>query len=154
MSLPGMFVMGAAVDSLLAAKTIKTAREVLKSLSSNTPSAAEVEQAKSEAIAEVTKNLSSPNGIAEAWLDIDTYSLPSVPEQLSILRTVTPADIQRVAARLFKEEPIAAVVMGNSKQLQAALEPTIKIELMGAMEPAVNKSEPKPPTMTPLKKPE
>ncbi len=152
--LPGMFVMGAGGDTLLAARTIKTAREVIQSLSSTAPSAAEVEQAKSEVVSAVMKDLSTPNGISEAWLDIDTYSLPPVAEQLATLKAVSPADIQRVASRIFKEGQVASVVIGNSKQLQAVLEPTIKVELVGELEPPPNKTEPKAPTMTPLKKPE
>ena len=70
------------------------------------------------------------------------------------LNGVTPADLQRVAARLFREVPIAAVVVGNSKQLQAALEPNMKVEMMGELATPPAKSETKPPSTVPFRKPE
>lgn len=152
--LPGMFVMGAGGDSLLAAKTLKTAREVLKSFSNTPITTAELEQARSEVVAQVMKHLAKPEGVAEAWLDMDTYDLPPLAEQLATLNAVSSADLQRVAARLFREAPIASVVIGNSKQLQAVLAPEIKVELMGELERPPDKMETKPASTIPLKKPE
>ena len=47
-ALPGMFVMGATVENLLAGKALATAREVMKSLASTPVTPAELEQAKNE----------------------------------------------------------------------------------------------------------
>ncbi len=89
------------------------------------------------------------------WLDIDTYGLQAVSEQLLSLSSVSASDLQRVAGRLFREVPIASVVIGNSKQLQATLEPNIKVELMGELETErADKVKSKPVTTIPVKKPE
>jgi hypothetical protein len=37
-----------------------------------------------------------------------------------MLRSITVSDVQRVAARLFKDAPVATVVVGNADQLKAA----------------------------------
>lgn len=153
--LPGMFVMGATVDGLLVSKTLKNARETLKLLSSAPIASAELEQSKAEVLAEVNKDLGRPDGIARAWLDIDTFGLPSISEQMRSLSSVTPDDLQRVATKLFGGAQIASVVIGDSNQLKATLEPNVKIELMGELaQPPPNKTEVKPATTIPVKKPD
>lgn len=153
--LPGIFIMGAAVDSLLVGKTLKTAHDALQSLSSAPVPGAELEQAKSEAIAEFTKELERPDGTARAWLDVDTFGLPSISQQIGAFSAVSAADLQRVASSLFEKNRIASVVIGNSQQLKAMLEPNWKVELMGELEkPQPNKAEVKPATTIPVKKPD
>lgn len=153
--LPGIFVMGAAVDSLLVGKTLKTAQDVLQSLVSGAVPAAELEQAKSEASAQFSKELERPDGSAEAWLDIDTFGLPSINQQMATFSSVSATDIQRVASALFEKTRIASVVIGNSQQLKAMLEPNLKVELMGELEkPQPEKAEVKPATTIPIKKPD
>ena len=133
--LPGMFVMGATVDTLLAGKTMTAAREVLQSLTSSPVTAAELEALKSEAVAQLNKELAQPEGMADAWLDSDTYGLPSVAEQVRALKAVTGADLQRAATRLFREAAFASVVVGNAEVLKAQLERGSKVEVMGEITP-------------------
>jgi predicted Zn-dependent peptidase len=134
-ALPGMFVMGASVDTLLAGKTLASAKEVLQSLSSSPVTPAELEQVKGEAVTSITKELAKPDGMADAWLDGDTYGLPSVAEQMRALTAITPADIQRVATRLVRDGNFASVVVGNSEVMKAQLERSIKVEIMGEIAP-------------------
>lgn len=129
--LPGLFVMGATVHNSLATRTVVTAREVLKSLMATAPSASELEQARSEVLLPVNKTLAQPDGLADAWLDIDTYKLTPVTEQMLVFQNVSAADVQRVATRLFNEAPVASVAIGNSEQLKAALAPDVRVELLG-----------------------
>lgn len=153
--LPGMFVMGATVDSLLVGKTLKTARDVLQSLISTPVPIAELEEARNEALAQFTKEMERPDGIARAWLDIDTFGLPSISEQTRSYSAVSASDLQRIATALFGEGRIASVVIGNSQQLKAMLEPNVKVELMGELEkPQPDKTEVKPATTIPVKKPD
>jgi zinc protease len=153
--LPGIFVMGAAADPLLVGKTLKSANDVLKSLVSSPVPVAELDSAKSEASSQFTKTLETPDGIAEAWLDIDTFGLPSISQQIGAFSAVSLADLQRVASSLFDRTRIASVVVGNSQQLKAMLEPIVEVEIMGELEkPQSDKSEFKPPTTIPVKKPD
>lgn len=130
-SLPGMFVMGATVDNLLAGRVVATAQEVIKSLASLPVTIGELEQAKSEMLATVNKELSKPDGIADAWLDVDTYALPPVAEQMRSLSVVSQSDLQRAATRLFREVALASVVVGNAELVKTQIERHVKVEIMG-----------------------
>jgi hypothetical protein len=81
--------------------------------------------------------------MADAWLDIDTYSLPPISQQNLSFSALSAADLQRTATRLFHDAPIASIALGDSDQLKAALEPHMKIELLGAMG-TKNEAAPKP----------
>jgi zinc protease len=139
--LPGMFVMGASVDNLLAGKTLATARDVLKSLATAPVTSEELEQARSQAVALANKDLTTPDGVAEAWLDVDTYGLPSVAEQLRALNGVSASDVQRVATRLIHDGAFASVVVGNSDVVKTQIERYGKVEIMGEIDPT---TKPKP----------
>jgi zinc protease len=153
--LPGIFVMGAAVDSLLVGKTLKTAHDVLQSIVSSPIPAAELDAAKSDASAQFTKELETRDGSSGAWLDIDTFGLPPISQQMAAVNAVSATDLQRVASSLFDKTRITSVVIGNSQQLKAMLEPNVKVELMGELEkPQPDKAEVKPATTIPVKKPD
>jgi len=139
LALPGIFVMGASVDTVLAGKTLSSAKEVMQSLASSPVTAAELEQAKNELVTLAGNQLAKPDGVADAWLDGDTYGLPSVAERMRSLSGVTAADIQRVATRLIHDGAFASVVLGNSEVVKAQIERYGKVEIMGEITP---KSEP------------
>ncbi len=146
-ALPGMFVMGATVDNLLAGKTLSTAREVLKSLASEPVTAAELEQAKNEAVTLVNKELAKPDGLAESWLDIDTYKLATAADQARALSALSAEDLRRAAARLVDERGIASVVVGNSELVKNQIEKLGKVEVLGEID-AKAVSTPVPKTNT------
>lgn len=133
--LPGMFVMGAGVDTVLAGKTLASAREVLQALAASPVPAAELEQVKNDAIVAANKELATPDGMARAWLDVDTYGLSSVAEQMRALSAVSPSDVQRVAARLLRDGAFASVVVGNAEVVKAQLQPSTKFEVLGEISP-------------------
>ena len=61
--------MGASVDTVLAGKTLSSAKEVMQSLASSPVTAAELEQAKNELVTLTGNQLAKPDGVADAWLD-------------------------------------------------------------------------------------
>jgi zinc protease len=132
-TLPGVFLMGATVDNLLTTKTLSTAREVLKSLISQPVTEAELEAARSQAIAALSKQLGTSDGTADSWLDVDTYSVKSGDDQLRDLAKVSSSDLKRAANRLFWDVPVASAVIGNSEVLKPQLERYGKIELFGEL---------------------
>jgi hypothetical protein len=87
----------------------------------------------------MNKQLANHDGIAEAWLDIDTYGLPSIADQTRALSSATQADVQRAATRLFYNTPTASVVIGNSDLVKSQLERYGKVELMGEIKPMPEK---------------
>jgi hypothetical protein len=151
--LPGVFIMGATVNNNIAAKTLAAAKTVLRSLVTTPATAAELEQARGEAVVVATKALSQSDGMATAWLDIDTYHLGSIEEQLKTLRSVTPKDLQQTAISLFGKGAVAAVAVGNSTQLKTILEHDAPVELLGEIPPQEKSPKTKPTTIisTPVK---
>lgn len=139
-ALPGIFVMGASVDTLLAGKALATAKEVMQSLANSPVSATELEQARSEAVAAANKELSNADGISAVWLDGDTYGLPSVAERMRTLNALNSADIQRAAGRLTHDNAFASVVVGDAEVVKAQIERYGKVESMGEIVP---KNEPR-----------
>lgn len=152
-ALPGMFVMGASVDNLLAGKSLATAREVLQSLATKPVTTGELEQARNETLALANKDLATPDATAKAWLDVETYELPSAAEQVRTLTTISSADLQRVATRLLKDGVLATVVVGKPDAVRSQLERYGKVEVMGEIDPGPAKSAPssKPPVNVPPK---
>jgi zinc protease len=144
--LPGMFVMGASVRTGEAARTLSAARGVLRQLATSPVTTAEFERAKGEALAVFNKQLEQPESLAGVWLDMETYKLPPVADQLRALSQLSLADMQRVAARLFRDAPLAAVALGPASQLTADLARDGKIELAGS----ANKPAPPTPAKSPL----
>jgi len=61
----------------------------------------------------------------------NTFRLPAIAEQMQDLRSVSAGDVQTIAARLFKDKPVASIVLGNAQQLKAGLEGRVQTEVMG-----------------------
>ncbi len=148
-TLPGAFVMGAAVNSQTAADSLGNVRKVMDSLISTPATAAELDRAKTEAIGEISGSLSKPEAMPDPWLDLETYHLSALQDQIALLRSVTAQDIQRIATRLFKDATLASVIAGETSPLKAALEGRFKYEVLGEI--ATPTPSPKPPA-TPGKK--
>jgi len=144
--LPGIFIMGASVPTIDAANTLATARKVLQQLAKSGATQAQLDKARGESMAEFSKQTERQEGVADLWLDADTYQLGSIEDRLQQLRSVSLDDIKRTAARLFKEDSIATVALGGAERLKPVLERNGKVEILGAAaaQPA--------PTPTPIKK--
>ena len=141
--LPGALVMGATVTELTVADSLANARKVIESLMTTAATPAELERAKNELIAEQMTMLAKPDALPDPWLDADTYRLSAPRDQIALLRAVTPADIQRVANRLFNKT-IVSVVAGESAPLKAALQGRYQFEVLGEI--ATPAPSQKPPT--------
>jgi len=118
--LPGMFVLSASAPTASASKAVSAAQEAMRSLAQNGPSAGELERARTLLQTDISKQISQIEGSAEAWLDMDTYNSPRPDTIPTLVRSLTASDIQRVANRLFRDAPVATVVVGNYDQLKAA----------------------------------
>ena len=141
--LPGIFVMGATVNTQNAADAVANARKVLDTLVNTPATAAELDRAKNEVVNEVAAMLTKPENAPDPWLDMDTYRMTAVQDQIALLRAVTSTDLQRVANRLFKNAAIATVLAGETLQLKPALEGRLQYEVLGEI--ATPAPTPKPP---------
>jgi predicted Zn-dependent peptidase len=63
----------------------------------------EYNKAKAEVLADLSKKT-----IADWWLDVDTFKITSVSDESAIFNSVTQADVQRVAEKLYKN-PVVSV---------------------------------------------
>jgi zinc protease len=141
--LPGIFVMGATVNTLTTVDSVANAKKVIDSLMNTPATAAELERAKNEVVNEITVVQTKPDNAPDPWLDMDTYRMNAVQDQIALLRAVTASDLQRVANRLFKSAAIATVVAGETLQLKPALEGRLQYEVLGEI--ATPAPTPKPP---------
>lgn len=141
--LPGALVMGATVSELNVADALANARKVIESLMTTPATPDELERAKTELIGDAMTLLAKPDALADPWLDADTYRLSAPQDEIALLRAVTPADVQRVANRLFNKT-IVSVVAGESAPLKAALQGRYQYEVLGEI--ATPAPSQKPPT--------
>jgi predicted Zn-dependent peptidase len=125
---------------------LETARTVLRALVETQVTAAELERARSEATAIINKASAEPNAVAEAWLDAESYRLDTGADPARAFAKLTPADLQRVAARLFRGVSFASIALGSAAQLKSDLERAGKVEVIGQEVQAV------PPTPAPQPK--
>jgi predicted Zn-dependent peptidase len=123
--------MGATVNSQNAVDSIANAKKVIESLMNTPATVAELERAKNEVLNEVAVMVGKPENTPDPWLDVDTYRLKAVQDQIALLKAVTPSDLQRVANRLFKNAALATVVAGEAIQLKPALEGRLQYEVLG-----------------------
>jgi zinc protease len=146
-ALPGSFVMGASVPNASAQKALAAAQEIMQALAQSGPTAAELESARLGMLTEINRRASQPETTAETWLDIDTYKLASANGQASAVSSLTVADLQHVAGRLFKDASIARVVVGDAEQLKTSLGAGVELQnekavIKTAVDPVVPTKKP------------
>ena len=129
--LPGAFVMGAVTNSQTAVDTLGNAKKVIESLMNTPATPSELERAKTEAVNEVAVFNAKPENAPDPWLDMETYRLKELQDQVGLLRSVTASDLQRIANRLFKSATLASIVAGDSLQLKPALQGRLEFEVLG-----------------------
>ena len=119
--LPGSFVLSGSTPTESASKAVAAAQQVMNALTDAPPSAAELNTARAELLSQISTQASQPDGLASLWLDVDTFKLQRRPTAMAnLVSSLAPSDVQRVAARLFKNQPVATVVVGNSAELKSA----------------------------------
>jgi zinc protease len=145
--LGGVVLLGTTVPAGVAAQSLEAARTITANLAASPISAAELENARRVALASINERRQRPEALADEWLDAATYKLTTADDERA-LNALTPADVQRVAARLFGgDAKLASIVVGDAAQLRGELARLSGgIEVAGAASaPPANASEPKTP---------
>lgn len=133
-ALTGVFRMYATVPTAAAAQAVESARAVLRGLATIPVSAAELDRAKREVSAS-HEQAGAQFHFADEWLDSITYNYDASNDSRAF-NSVTPADLQRVAARLFRDAPLATTVAGDATALRASLATLAGgVELLGEQPP-------------------
>jgi zinc protease len=143
-ALSGIFLLRARVPASRAAVAVESARDALKSLAAQPITPAEAERARRAASNgdEIIRPLDPP--YVKVWLDSITYGYDA-SSGARAFDSLTSADLQRVAARLFGDALLATAVAGDPAQLRAALANVAGgVELAGA-KPAAAQTTPAPP---------
>jgi len=135
--LAGVVLLGTTVPAGVAAQALEAARTVAANLASSPISTAELEHARRVALGSLNERRQRPEALADEWLDATTFNT-SAAEDERTLNALTPADVQRVAARLFGgEAKLASIVVGDAAQLRGEL-----ARLSGGIEVAGTDSAP------------
>ena len=146
--LPGMFMIGTSVVPQSVADAIASAKKTLEGLAAAAVTPAEMDRARNEVLTEMNSLLSKPDAQSDKWLDQDTYRLSeALPSPTSVVNSLTPADVQRLAARTLNGAA-AIVVLGDPEQLKTALQSRLTFEVLGEVT-----APPKPPAATPKASP-
>lgn len=132
--LPGIFVLSASAPTGNAAKAAAAAQDIIKSLIQTGPTAQELESARGAMLNRMATEFSQPETMSTHWLDMDTFKSTRPSTVATLVRSLTPGDIQRVTARLFKDVAMATVVAGNSEQLKATFAGNVEIKSVVAPE--------------------
>jgi zinc protease len=118
--LSGELTLGATVPATASAQTLEAGRTLLKNLAASPVSSVELDKARGVALAATGERRRHPDALANDWLDTIIYNSTLAEEELA-LNALTPAEVQRVAARLFNEAKLASVVVGDAAQLRNEL---------------------------------
>lgn len=143
----GELILGATVPSGVAAQTLEAARTLIKNLAAAPVTTVELDRARRAALVSFEERKAHPDALANEWLDALFYKSTLAEEELA-LNALAPADVQRVAARLFADAKLASVVVGDAAQLRnelARLSGGIEVAGTKAATPPVSASEPKTP---------
>lgn len=155
--LPGVFVVGASVPVDKTPQSIAGSKQILTDLAAKEPNATEFEKAKNEFLKSFSAQIKDTKTLADFYLDRDTFRIQATPVvTLKGIENLKPADIQRVAARLFGNTAFASVAAGNVTQLKDVMSRNGNaIEIAG--EKPVSKEDKKNPvqgiTLKPVGKP-
>lgn len=151
-NLSGLVLVGTSVPARFAAQALEATRAVAVGLAASPVSAAELENARRAALNALAERKGRPEALADEWLDATTYNATLADDERA-LNTLTAADVQRVAARLFGGEgKLASVVAGDAAQLQSDLARLVGgVEVAGAntTAPPASASDPKTPSKRP-----
>jgi zinc protease len=130
-ALPGMFVFRATLPQASTVKAVTSARDIMNALAQTGPNGAEFEHARTALVSELNARANQPESIADAALDLDTYKSSSA-QPLNDINRITIGDVQRVASRLFKDAPVATVIVGDAEQLKTAFGTNVEVRTTSA----------------------
>ncbi len=118
--LPGIVVFGASVPVENAKTALENSHKAdyFKSIS-----AEEFARAKTALAADASSPNASLPAAADRWLDVETYRLTPLSEQLKASTAVSLADAERVLDRLYRNAKFASVIVGDPEKLKQVIEP-------------------------------
>lgn len=116
--LPGALIVRASAPTDKAAQTLNAMRAAIVKIASEKVEAKAFSEIQTQFLNDLQTAASKPETLSEYWLDAATFKMPTVTERLNSIKNLTPADAERVAAKLFKDAPAAVVIVGDAEKIQ------------------------------------
>ena len=143
--LPGIVIMGNAVNQKETVDSIDTAKKVAESFMHIPVTAPEVERARQEILTENNAKLTKIESEPDSWLDVDTYGLKSVQDRAaSISGRFARGRSARCDSGCLTILVSATIVVGDTQQLKPLLQGRVQFEVLGEMPAKIPTT--KPPT--------
>lgn len=120
--LPGEMIVRVSSATDRAAETLNAARAAISKVVTEKIDSKAFAEAQSELSNAISAMLAKPETAAELWLDAETFKAARAGERLTRVKSVTAADAERVAARLFKDAPQAIVIVGDAEKIQPQID--------------------------------
>jgi predicted Zn-dependent peptidase len=116
--LPGDLIVRASVPTDKAAQTLGAMRAAITKIVSEKVDAKMFSEVQTQFSNDLQAETSKPETLSEYWLDVSTFKLPTVAERFNSIKNATPADAERAAVKLFKDAPVAVVIVGDAEKIQ------------------------------------
>jgi zinc protease len=120
---PGLFVADTEVRNNVVEPTLRELMYEFKRLREEKVSQAELEEAKGSIISSFALSLETPSRIAESWMAVKYYGLPSdyYDKYSDEIAKVDADTLQRVARKYIDLDHLQIVVVGDAKQVRGGL---------------------------------
>lgn len=116
--LPGELIIRASVPTEKAAATLNALRSAINRAAIEKADAKAFSEAQSEMLNALQIESAKPETASTRWLDGDTFKQTAANERFNSIKSATAADVERIAAKLFKDEPLAIVIVGDAEKIQ------------------------------------
>ncbi|MDQ4123010.1 MAG: insulinase family protein [Acidobacteriota bacterium] len=120
--LPGELIIRASVPTEKAAQTLNALRAAINRSVSEKADAKAFSETQSEILNSLQTESAKPEKALQSWLDAETFKMSASNERLSAIKSVTPSDAERIAARFFKDAPQAIVIVGDADKIQPQID--------------------------------
>jgi predicted Zn-dependent peptidase len=120
--LPGALIVRASTSTDKAAQTLNRLRLAINQAASEKVDAKSFSEIQIQYLNDLQTAASKPETAAQFWLDAATFKTPTIAERLNSIKNLTPADVERAAAKMFKDAPTAVVIVGDAENIQPQID--------------------------------
>ncbi len=86
------------------------------------------------------KNLAGDKAlISDLWLNADTFKLAKFDNPMRLAKAATPADGDKVAARIFWKAPVVSVIVGDAAKIKSQFDGSTQFALTAEQEDQIRK---------------
>jgi len=120
--LPGLLLISAVFPTDITGKCFNTLKNVIAKADTDKIRPDFFNAAKDGFLGALNGRASELEVVSELWLNTDTFKWGKVSGQLKLLNDATPADGDKVAARIFWKAPVVSVIVGDAAKIKPQFE--------------------------------